>query len=530
MLIGSGGREHALAWKLSASPAVSRVWVAPGNGGTSREPKVENVAIPATDIEALLEFAVDNRADLTLVGPEAPLAAGIKDRFSEAGQRLLGPDRDQARLESSKSFARDFMEACGVPMAAGHSFERMDEALDHLSSLKEAPVVKADGLAAGKGVLVASSMAEAEDWVRACMERRQFGDAGRKVVIERRLPGRELSLMGLCSGTCFLPFALSRDYKRRFDGDQGANTGGMGVISPAVVDPGELAELARRTIEPILRRFVAEGRPYRGFLYAGLMVDQGEVSVLEYNVRLGDPETQVLMMRLRSDFAELCVAALDGELEGVQLDWDPRPAAGVVLAERNYPGSVKTGAVIEGVDEAEALEGVKLFHAGTRVGRNCGRLKIDGGRVLCATALADDRGGMQPSLRSSCRRSLPPPGLPPRGSNPLDRSRLQLSLKIPQRDQHCADREETEKKAVSAPAEGVPEGSANVPDRRRSLPSPKIPQRDRHRADREETEKKAKLFHAGLGPASGAIVLQQMRLIAVSTLSSWLRLRRASPS
>ena len=390
LLVGEGGREHALAWKLAASPKVSQVWVAPGNGGTLREPKVENVAIPATDVEALLKFAVDNKADLTLVGPEAPLAAGIKDRFSEAGQRLLGPDRYQSQLESSKSFARDFMEACGVPMAAGRSFERMDEALDYLGTLKEAPVVKADGLAAGKGVLVAPSMAAAEDWVRACMERGRFGDAGKRVVIEQRLPGRELSLMGLCSGVRFIPFASSRDYKRRFDGDQGGNTGGMGVISPAAISRRELAELARRTIEPILRRFVAEGRPYCGFLYAGLMIDNGEASVLEYNVRLGDPETQVLMVRLRSDFAELCVAAFDEGLDGVDLNWDPRAAVGVVLAERDYPGSVETGAVIEGVAEAEALEGVKVFHAGTRVGRNCGRLKINGGRVLCVTALADD--------------------------------------------------------------------------------------------------------------------------------------------
>ena len=233
LLVGNGGREHALAWRLAASPKVSRVWVAPGNGGTAREQKVENVAIPATDIEALLKFAVDRKADLTLVGSEAPLAAGIKDRFSEAGKRLLGPDRHQAQLESSKSFARGFMEACGVPMAAGRSFERMDEALDYLGTLDEVPVVKADGLAAGKGVLVASSMAAAEDWVRACMERGRFGDAGKRVVIERRLPGRELSLMGLCSGARFIPFASSRDYKRRFDGDQGDNTGGMGVISPA---------------------------------------------------------------------------------------------------------------------------------------------------------------------------------------------------------------------------------------------------------------------------------------------------------
>ncbi len=390
LLVGSGGREHALAWKLAASPGVSRVWVAPGNGGTSAEPKAENVAIPATDIEALLEFAVDNKADLTLVGPEAPLAAGIKDRFSEAGQRLLGPDRYQAQLESSKSFARDRMEACGVPMAPGRSFDRMDEALDYLGTLEEAPVVKADGLAAGKGVLVASSTAAAEDWVRACMERRQFGDAGARVVIERRLPGQELSLMGLCSGEHFIPFASSRDYKRRFDGDQGGNTGGMGVISPADIGSGELAQLARRTIEPVLRSFVAEGRPYSGFLYAGLMIDRGEASVLEYNVRLGDPETQVLMARLRSDFADLCVAALDNGLAGAELDWDPRAAVGVVLAERDYPGPVETGAVIEGVAEAEALEAVKVFHGGTRIGRNCGRLKINGGRVLCVTAMADD--------------------------------------------------------------------------------------------------------------------------------------------
>ena len=392
--MGNGGREHALAWKLAASPQVSHVWVAPGNGGTTREQKVENVAIAATDIEALLEFAVDNKADLTLVGPEAPLACGIKDRFSEAGQRLLGPDRHQAQLESSKSFARDLMAACGVPMAAGRSFERMDQALDYLGTLDEAPVVKADGLAAGKGVLVAPSMAAAEDWVRACMERGRFGDAGKRVVIERRLPGRELSLMGLCSGAHFIPFASCRDYKRRFDGDQGGNTGGMGVISPAGISSEELAQLVQRTIEPILRRFVAEGRPYSGFLYAGLMIDNGEAAVLEYNVRLGDPETQVLMARLRSDFAELCVAALDSGLDGIGLDgtgldWDPRAAVGVVLAERDYPAAVETGAVIEGVADAEALAGVKVFHAGTRIGRNCGRLKINGGRVLCVTALAD---------------------------------------------------------------------------------------------------------------------------------------------
>lgn len=388
LVVGSGGREHALAWKLAASSRVSEVLVAPGNAGTASEPKLRNVPIAAEDIEGLLALARAQAVELTVIGPEAPLVAGIVDRFQAAGLRCFGPSAAAARLEGSKAFAKDFLIRHGIPTARARTFTRANFDREWLRAQPLPIVVKASGLAAGKGVTVAMTTAEA---LAACDAAfgGAFGAAGEELVIEEFLPGEEASFIVIADGRTALPFATSQDHKRRDDGDRGPNTGGMGAYSPApVVTPAVHERVMREVIAPTLRGLAADGMPYTGFLYAGLMITPaGEPKVIEYNCRLGDPETQPLLMRLQSDLLGLCEAALEGRLAGCAARWDPRPALGVVLAAAGYPESVRKGDPVEGLAEAARLPG-KVFHAGTRV--DSGRVLTSGGRVLCAVGLGDD--------------------------------------------------------------------------------------------------------------------------------------------
>ena len=385
LVIGGGGREHALAWTLARSPRVERVYVAPGNAGTGREPGVENVPLAADDVPGLLAFARDQGIGLTVVGPEAPLVLGVTDAFAAAGLRCLGPCRAAARLEGSKAFSKDFLARHGIPTAAYRSFTDAGEAERHIRAVGAPLVVKADGLAAGKGVVLAATAEEAVAAARGMLQGEAFGEAGRRVVVEELLEGEEASFICLVDGRNALPFATSQDHKAAYDGDSGPNTGGMGAYSPApVVTPEVHRRVMEQVIEPTVRGMAAEGAPYVGFLYAGLMISpDGVPRVLEFNCRLGDPETQPLLMRLRSDLVDLAEAALDGRLDQVEARWDPRPALGVVLAAEGYPGSVRKGDAIEGL-EGDAPE-TKVFHAGTA--DRDGRVVTAGGRVLCVTAL-----------------------------------------------------------------------------------------------------------------------------------------------
>ncbi|HSH41502.1 MAG TPA: phosphoribosylamine--glycine ligase [Arenicellales bacterium] len=389
LVVGGGGREHALAWKLAQSPRAGHVYVAPGNAGTAGEANIENVDIAASDIDALQEFARDASIDLTVVGPEAPLVQGIADRFAEHGLRCFGPGREAARLEGSKAFAKAFMERHGIPTAGYRSFESLEHAEAYLQSAPVPVVVKADGLAAGKGVTVAASREEALAAVRDCLAENRFGDAGRRVVIEQCLEGEEASFICMVAGGQVLPLASSQDHKARDDGDRGPNTGGMGAYSPApVVDPAMHRRIMREVIEPTVQGLRAENMDYLGFLYAGLMItSDGTPKVLEYNCRFGDPETQPIIMRLDSDLLTLCEAAVDGRLNEVAVQWRPQAALGVVMAAGGYPGDYEKGYPIDGLEAAESA-GVKVFHAGTR--REDGRIVTDGGRVLCVTALGAD--------------------------------------------------------------------------------------------------------------------------------------------
>jgi phosphoribosylamine--glycine ligase len=388
LVIGSGGREHALAWKLAQSPRVAKVYVAPGNAGTAREAKCENVPIGATDVPALFAFASDQGIDLTVVGPEAPLAVGVVDTFRDGGLRIFGPTREAAQLESSKAFAKDFLARHRIPTAEYRVFTELAPALDYLHDRGTPIVIKADGLAAGKGVVVAMTQAEAEAAVRDMLGG-QFGQAGARVVIEEFLDGEEASFICMVDGQNILPMATSQDHKRRDDGDAGPNTGGMGAYSPApVVTPEIETRIMREIMEPTVRGMALEGLPYTGFLYAGLMIDrEGHPKVLEFNCRFGDPETQPIMMRLKSDLVELLEAGIDGRLDAVGAAWDPRVALGVVLAAAGYPGEIRTGDVIEGLDTPQP-EHTKVFHAGTRLDE-AGRVVTAGGRVLCVTALGE---------------------------------------------------------------------------------------------------------------------------------------------
>lgn len=389
LVVGGGGREHALAWKLAQSPQVARVFVAPGNGGTATEPGVDNVPIAATDLAGLLAFAGERRIDLTVVGPEAPLVAGIVDTFTAAGLRCFGPTQTAARLEGSKAFAKDFMRRHGIPTAQHRTFTDLDDALAYLREVGAPVVVKADGLAAGKGVILAEDLATAETAVRDMLAGQRFGAAGATVVIEEWLRGRELSYIALVDGEHILPLASSQDHKARDDGGRGPNTGGMGAFSPSpLVTPALEQRMLDEVMRPTITGLAADGLPYVGFLYAGLMIGaDGAPKVLEYNCRLGDPETQPLLMRLDADLLALIDAAMDGRLHTVSARWRPETALGVVLAAGGYPGSYDKGIALSGpVDRATAE--VKVFHAGTALHDNL--LVSDGGRVLCVTALGAD--------------------------------------------------------------------------------------------------------------------------------------------
>lgn len=387
LIVGGGGREHALAWKCAASDRVSEVWVAPGNAGTALEPKVRNVAVAAEDVQGLLAFAQRERIDLTIIGPEAPLVLGVVDAFADAGLRCFGPRQAAARLEGSKAYSKAFLARHGIPTAAYACFtaDNFDEAW--VRQQRTPLVVKASGLAAGKGVIIVDSVDAAIATARDMFAGR-FGEAGKEIVIEEFLPGEEASFIVMASGTDVVAFATSQDHKRRDDGDQGPNTGGMGAYTPApVLTPSLHARVMREVIEPTLRGLAAEGTPYLGFLYAGLMIaPDGTPNVLEFNCRFGDPETQPILARLRSDLTELCDAAIDGRLQQLPMQWDPRAALGVVLAAGGYPESVHRGAEIHGLERAAQLPG-KIFHAGTRL--QDGKVLTDGGRVLCAVGLGD---------------------------------------------------------------------------------------------------------------------------------------------
>lgn len=391
LIVGGGGREHALAWKVAQSNRVHNVYVAPGNAGTAHEAKVTNINIAADDPPALLRFAQDHHVGLTIVGPETPLVLGITDCFAHAGLRCFGPSQAAAQLEGSKTFTKDFLARHHIPTARYQSFTDPDAAEVFITEMGAPVVVKADGLAAGKGVILAQSELEAIAAVRGMLSGSDFGEAGRRAVVEEFLYGEEASFIVLTDGEHILSFASSQDHKARDDGDRGPNTGGMGAYSPAPVVTPELHErILAEIIEPTIRGMAAEGCRYVGFLYAGLMITADGPKVLEYNCRLGDPETQPLILRLRSDLVELCEAALDGQLHTVQADWDPRPALGVVMVAAGYPGPYRKGDVIEGLPRdttsSVANKDVKLFHAGTVETRN-GQIMTNGGRVVCATAL-----------------------------------------------------------------------------------------------------------------------------------------------
>jgi phosphoribosylamine--glycine ligase len=388
LIIGGGGREHALAWKAAQSPLAGRVFVAPGNAGTALEPGLENVAIDACDLDALVAFAQAQGIGLTIVGPEVPLVAGVVDRFNAAGLRCFGPTQAAARLEGSKSFSKDFLARHEIPTAAYGTFTDAEEAAAYIRRRGAPIVVKADGLAAGKGVILAQTVAEAIAAVEDMLAGNVFGEAGHRVVIEEFLQGEEASFIVMVDGEHCLPLATSQDHKARDDGDTGPNTGGMGAYSPApVVTPAIHERVMQEVVLPTVRGMAAEGAPFSGFLYAGLMITaDGTPKVLEYNVRFGDPETQPVMLRLRSDLVAMCLAALDGRLDSVTAEWDARASLGVVLAAGGYPDSYRKGDVIEGLSQPDDIH-CKVFHAGTELQGNA--VLTNGGRVLCVCALGD---------------------------------------------------------------------------------------------------------------------------------------------
>ncbi|EKO3576486.1 phosphoribosylamine--glycine ligase [Vibrio metschnikovii] len=388
LVIGSGGREHALGWKIAQNPQVETVFVAPGNAGTALEPKLENVNIAVEDIAGLVAFAQQKNIALTIVGPEIPLVLGVVDAFRDAGLAIFGPTQAAAQLEGSKAFTKDFLARHNIPTAAYANFTEIEPALAYVREQGAPIVVKADGLAAGKGVIVAMTLQEAEDAIQDMLADNSFGEAGSRVVIEEFLDGEEASFIVMVDGKNVLPMATSQDHKRVGDADTGPNTGGMGAYSPAPVVTQDVHDrVMREVIYPTVRGMAAEGNPYTGFLYAGLMIDaQGTPKVIEYNCRFGDPETQPIMMRLQSDLVELCLAALDGKLDQVESKWDPRASIGIVLAAGGYPADYRKGDVISGLPTQE-IAGEKVFHAGTS--DQSGAVVTNGGRVLCATALGE---------------------------------------------------------------------------------------------------------------------------------------------
>ncbi|NKQ12235.1 phosphoribosylamine--glycine ligase [Pseudomonas sp. SST3] len=387
LIIGSGGREHALAWKVAQDPRVEKVFVAPGNAGTATEAKCENVAIDVLAIEQLADFAEQN-VQLTIVGPEAPLVKGVVDLFRMRGLDCFGPTAAAAQLEGSKAFTKDFLARHKIPTADYQNFTEIEPALAYLQEKGAPIVIKADGLAAGKGVIVAMTLAEAEDAVRDMLSGNAFGDAGARVVIEEFLDGEEASFIVMVDGANVLPMATSQDHKRVGDGDTGPNTGGMGAYSPAPVVTAEIHQrVMDEVIWPTVKGMAAEGNVYTGFLYAGLMIDRsGAPKVIEFNCRFGDPETQPIMLRLQSSLVLLVEAALAKALNKIEAQWDPRPSLGVVLAAGGYPGDYAKGAPIQGLDAAAKLDG-KVFHAGTAL--QDGMITTAGGRVLCATAMGE---------------------------------------------------------------------------------------------------------------------------------------------
>lgn len=386
LIIGGGGREHALAWKVAQSKDVSEVFVAPGNAGSEREAKVLNVAIDSEDIDGLLAFARDHDIALTIVGPEAPLVIGIVDVFNNAGLKCFGPTAGAAQLEGSKAFTKDFLAKYEIPTGAYQVFTNAEQACDYIATIGAPIVVKADGLAAGKGVIVAHSVEDAQNAARDMLLDNRFGDAGARVVIEEFLAGEEASFICMIDGENVLPMATSQDHKARENGDLGPNTGGMGAYSPAPVVTEQMHKIIMETvILPTVKGMQSEGHPYTGFLYAGLMISpEGVPKVIEYNCRFGDPETQPIMMRLKSDLTQLCLAALDKELDEAHAEWDQRAALGVVLAAGGYPERYAKGAVISGLESCDT-DACKTFHAGTA--SNDGDVVTNGGRVLCVTAL-----------------------------------------------------------------------------------------------------------------------------------------------
>lgn len=396
LLVGGGGREHAIAHKLCQSPQLEHLYVAPGNGGTARLAKAENVAIGAEDIPALLAFARERAIDLTVVGPEAPLVAGIVDAFQAAGLRIFGPTRAAAQLEGSKAFSKRFMQRWQIPTGQAEIFDDFDDAMRYMRTIDFVPVIKASGLAAGKGVIVPTTMEQAATAVREILLDRRFGDAGATLLVEEKLTGSEVSVLAFCDGRCARLLPTAQDHKRLRDRDQGPNTGGMGAFSPsALVTPELLAEIERTTIQPVLAGMAAEGTPYVGVLYAGLMLTPHGPRVLEYNCRLGDPETQVLLPLLESDLIEVLSACIDGALDRVHLRWRKASAVTVVMASEGYPDEYRSGLEIFGIDDAEAT-GCTVYQAGTRL--KDGRLITAGGRVLAVTATA-------PSVEHAARRA-----------------------------------------------------------------------------------------------------------------------------
>ncbi len=388
LIVGGGGREHALAWKAAQSPHAERTFVAPGNAGTAAEPNVENISIDADARDALLDFALSNQIGLTIIGPEAPLVAGIVDEFEAENLRCFGPSRGAAQLEGSKAYTKDFLARHNIPTSHYQVFSDSDAAIRHIQTRATPLVIKADGLAAGKGVVIAQTQPQAVQAVRDMMDKAVFGAAGDSVVVEDFLSGEEASFIVVSDGEHCVPLASSQDHKARDNGDTGPNTGGMGAYSPAPVVTSEVHERIMDTvINPSIAGMAADGFPYRGFLYAGVMITpDGAPQVLEFNCRFGDPETQPILLRLRSDLIELCLATLDSRLNDMTLQWDARSALGVVMASGGYPGNYEKGKAITGFERAAAA-GAKVFHAGTA--EQDGEIVTAGGRVLCVCALGD---------------------------------------------------------------------------------------------------------------------------------------------
>ena len=388
LVVGSGGREHALAWKCAQSDNVTEVIVAPGNAGTALEPKLRNVAVSAEDLDGLLELATSEAVGLTIIGPEVPLVAGVVDRFKELGLPCFGPTADAAQLEGSKAFTKEFLRRYDIPTADFQSFTELQPALEYIRTKGAPIVVKADGLAAGKGVIVATTVAEAEQAATDMLSAHTFGDAGKLIVVEEFLQGEEASFIVMTDGKTILPLATSQDHKARDEGDTGPNTGGMGAYSPAPVVTPELEKrIMEEVIQPTLDGLKSDGIDYLGFLYAGLMITaDGTPKVLEFNCRFGDPETQPIMARLNSDLVELCTAAIEGNLANKSIDWDPRAALGVVMAAGGYPAGYRRGDRIDGLPQVIGIDG-KVFHAGTAIDGD--DVVTSGGRVLCVVGLGD---------------------------------------------------------------------------------------------------------------------------------------------